>query len=238
MPDGGASLAIAGGLAGGSSILASRSASKASSKANRRALAYEAQRYQDVRSLLMPFLQQGQAALGPQARLLGLRGRAAEEREISRLERSPIFSSLSRQGEQAILQNAAATGGLRGGNTQEALAQFRPQLLNTFLNERIMNLGNVVGQGQDAAGAVGGTSDSSGGRMSALRSQIGQDQAGGILGMAQGVSNAFGQYMQHQQLQSLLNNGGHDGNGAGGGTGLPNNMSPSSIQRWRNTILN
>ncbi len=56
-------------------------------------------------------------------------GMEAQQGAISGLEGSPIFQALARQGEDAILQNASATGGLRGGNVQGALGQFRPAAL-------------------------------------------------------------------------------------------------------------
>ncbi|WP_449405980.1 hypothetical protein [Massilia phosphatilytica] len=37
---------------------------------------------------------------------------------------APRFQALQQQGNDAILANASATGGLRGGNVQGALGQF------------------------------------------------------------------------------------------------------------------
>ena len=59
------------------------------------------------------------------------------------------------QGENAMLQNAAATGGLRGGNLQGALAKFRPQVLSQLINQRMAQLGGLAGMGQQAATTLG-----------------------------------------------------------------------------------
>ena len=54
------------------------------------------------------------------------------------------------QGQDAILQNASAIGGLRGGNTQAALAQFRPALLSQLIAEQYNRLGGLSSLGQNA----------------------------------------------------------------------------------------
>jgi hypothetical protein len=41
----------------------------------------------------------------------------------------PEYQAMIREGENAMLQNASATGGLRGGDTQNALANFRQNTL-------------------------------------------------------------------------------------------------------------
>lgn len=41
---------------------------------------------------------------------------------------SPEYAALSQQSQQAAMRNASATGGLRGGDTQVALASIAPQL--------------------------------------------------------------------------------------------------------------
>jgi hypothetical protein len=74
----------------------------------------------------------GGPALQAQMAALGLSGPEAQQEYVAQQEQSPAFQALARQQEEALLQNASATGGLRGGNVQGALAQFRPALLNQF----------------------------------------------------------------------------------------------------------
>ena len=96
-----------------------------------------------------------QGSLGAQEDLLGLNGADAQGRAISQIENSPYFSGLVKQGENAILQNASATGGLRGGNTQAALAQFRPNMLAAAIDQQYQRLGGLTSLGQNAAAGVG-----------------------------------------------------------------------------------
>lgn len=140
-----------------------------------------------------------QGSLTQQQNLLGLNGAQAQGSAISQIENSPYFSGLVKQGENAILQNSSATGGLRGGNTQAALAQFRPNMLAAAINDQYTKLGGLTNIGQNAAAGVGNTGQATANNNSSLLGQLGAAQAGGILGQAagqvqgiNGISSAFG----------------------------------------------
>ena len=89
-----------------------------------------------ITSLLKPYTAAGPQALSGIQDMLGLNGAEAQSAALAGVEGSPEMALLSKQGEDAILANASATGGLRGGNTQDALAQFRPALLSSLINDR------------------------------------------------------------------------------------------------------
>lgn len=138
-------------------------------------------------------------SLDAQKDLLGLNGADAQGAAIQGIESSPYFSGLVKQGENAILQNASATGGLRGGNTQGALAQFRPQMLAAAIADQYQRLGGITSLGQNAAAGVGNAGQNAANANSALLGQVGAARAGGILGQAagqvqgiNGISSAFG----------------------------------------------
>lgn len=149
----------------GGSVLKGKAASKAGKLqvaseqeaiAQQRA-AIEEQRLarEEMRTLLNPYVEAGGSALQGQMAALGLAGPEALEAYVAQQEKSPYFQSLARQQEEAILQNASATGGLRGGNVQGALAQFRPALLNQFLDQQYGRLGGLTKIGQASAAGVG-----------------------------------------------------------------------------------
>lgn len=96
---------------------------------------------------LEEFAAVGPEALRQQRALAGLAGPEAQRTAISQIEADPAFQALAQQGEEAILQRASATGGLRGGDVQAALAQFRPQLLNQFINQQYQRLGGLTSLG-------------------------------------------------------------------------------------------
>lgn len=149
-----------------------------------------------------PFQQAGQQAFQQQQALAGLQGQQAQQQAIGTLEASPLYQSLARQGEEAILQRASATGGLRGGNVQAALAQFRPAMLQQLIDQQYSRLGGLAGtglgvterlatMGQSAAGLQGQSGINVGSNIGNLLAQQGQAQAGGTLGISQGIGQAL-----------------------------------------------
>lgn len=141
-----------------------------------------------LQKLLQPFVSTGTNATTALSNLIGLGGNDAQASAISALQQSPEFTSALQSGQNAILQNASATGGLRGGNTQAALAQFSPQLLAQTINNQYSRLGNLASLGQNAAAGVGNAGLSTGSGISNLLQQKGAALAGGQL--AQGNAAA------------------------------------------------
>ena len=134
-------------------------------------------------------------------------GAERQRQAIQGIEQGPQFQELLRQGEQGILQNASATGGLRGGNVQGALAQFRPSLLNQLIEAQYGKLAGLTTLGSSSAqnllntGASAAAGTATAGQASAqnignLQTGIGAAQAGGTIGAAnaysQGMSGAVG----------------------------------------------
>ena len=149
-----------------------------------------------VQKLLQPYTQAGAGALAQQQALLGMGTPEAQQQAINALQSGPQFQALQQQGENAILQNASATGGLRGGNVQGALAQFRPALLSGLIDQQYSRLGGLASLGQNAAAGVGNAGMSTGTNIATLLGRQGQAQAGGILGqqsaLTGGINQAFG----------------------------------------------
>lgn len=130
---------------------AASSASKAQTSSAQAGITEQRRQFEAIQKLMAPYVTAGTAALGNQAALLGLGGPEAQAKAIAALEASPQFTALQQQGENAILANASATGGLRGGNTQGALAQFRPQVLSSLIENQFGRLGSLSTLGQNSA---------------------------------------------------------------------------------------
>lgn len=141
-----------------------------------------------VRELLKPYVEAGAPALAAQQAMLGLGTPEAEAAQIAAAERSPTFQAMLRTGEEALLQRASATGGLRGGNVQAALAQFRPQLLAQELENRYSRLGGLTALGQQSAAGVGTAGMETGSAIARLQAERGAALAGGELGQAKAFS--------------------------------------------------
>jgi hypothetical protein len=178
-------------IVGGTSLASSAMGSKAAKSAGQ--LQYDASQAgvaetraarEEMRGLLQPYVAAGGPALQAQMAALGLAGPEAQQEYVAGQEQSPMFQSLARQQEEALLQNASATGGLRGGNIQGALAQFRPQLLNQFLEQQYGRLGGLTSLGQQSAAGVGTAGMQSAGSIADLLAQGGAARAGAKLGSA------------------------------------------------------
>lgn len=115
-----------------------------------------------------------------------------QARAVAQIEGQPMFQAIARQGEEAILQNASATGGLRGGNTQGALARFRPELLNQFINQQYGRLAGLTELGQNAAAGVGSAGLSTGANIGNVLMSRGQATAAGAGAQGQIFANTIG----------------------------------------------
>lgn len=186
-------LGVAGSVIGG--IQANRGASKAANAQVQAAqLGVEENRRQFdlVQTLLKPYVEGGTAAFEQQQNLLGLGGATSQQQAIGALQSSPFFQAQLNQGTNAILQNASATGGLRGGNVQGALSQFAPQLLQQTYQNQLANLGGMASAGLGAATGTGAAAQNAAAQNSQLFGNMGQAQAGAYLARAQNNQNMVG----------------------------------------------
>lgn len=156
---------------------------------------------QGAQAGLQPYQQGGTNALQMQQALSGAMGPDAQAQAYQALQNSPMFAQLLESGNTNILQNASATGGLRGGNTQQALAQFGPQLLQQLAQQQFGQLGQLSGMGLQAAGQSGQFGVQGAGAQAAGFQNLGAIEAGGILGQQQAMSN-FKQNVTNTGLQA------------------------------------
>lgn len=149
-----------------------------------------------MEKLLSPYVSAGATALGQQQALLGLSGADAQRNAYAAIENSAGFQAQVQQGENAMLQNASATGGVRGGNIQGALAQYRPAMLTNAINQQYANLGGLTQMGQNSAAGVGSSGMTSANNVATLLAQQGAASAGGVLGQANAYSGVLNAPMQ------------------------------------------
>lgn len=142
--------------------------------------------------LMSPYVAAGVPALTAQQALVGLQGPEAEQAAVDRLTGGSRFQELARQGEEALLQRASATGGLRGGNVQAALAQFRPQLLNQLIEQQYTQLGGLTNIGQASAVRQAAAGQQTGVNLANLLANQGQAIAGGQVARGNVARQTFG----------------------------------------------
>jgi hypothetical protein len=190
----GAAIAAGAGLAGSymsgqAQAGAAGDAADAQQAASAAAIAEQKRQFNAIQKLLKPYVQGGNTALTAQLNLIGLGGETLQERAINQLAEGPQMDALVQQGENAIRQNASATGGLRGGNTQAALAQFRPQMLSQLIDSQYAKYAGLSNMGQNSAAMTGQAGMETGNQISQLLQQQGAAQAGALLAGGKAQAN-------------------------------------------------
>lgn len=214
----GLSAAAIGGIAAavggvGSALISSNASSKASAaqtaaadagvQVQQNALDSQNQHFDAISNLLSPYISSGNNANTAAGNLAGANGAGPQAQAIAGIQNGPVFQGENKLGQDAILQNAAATGGLRGGNVQGALAQFSPALLNSLINQQYGQLAGLSSTGAQAGVGLGGVSSqfanvgaNTSNSIGTLLNTAGAAQAGGIISGANainsGISSAVG----------------------------------------------
>jgi hypothetical protein len=215
---------VTGLIVGGSQLLggmmqadAAESAAQAQAGAAGEGIAEQRRQFDAIQQLLQPYVQAGTGAIGQfqpfqqagqqafqrQQAIAGLLGPAAQREAIAGIEQGPGFQANVRQGEEALLQRASATGGLRGGNIQAALAQFRPQLLQQEIDKQYGRLGGFAGTGLGVSEALYRGGQASAVNQASQAGTLGSNVAN-LLGQ-QGAAMAGGELGQARAFGSLLN---------------------------------
>lgn len=197
-------VAVVGGslLSSEISSNASEDAAHAQTEASNKSIDSRNAQFAETKKLLQPWITTGVDAASGQRDLIGLGTPDAQKAAIDRLRGGAEFGSLKTVGENAILANASATGGLRGGNVQAGLAQYDESLLSTLINQQYARLGGLSQQGLSAGNALAGVGTSVGEGNSIDINASGAADAGAALGRGRaqvggvnGAVNAAGIYM-------------------------------------------
>lgn len=178
-------------VASSNSAGAARDAANIQANAAQAGISAQTDAQSKIQALLAPYVGAGNQSLVKQQDLLGLNGNDAQLSAINAIKTSSQFDALNKTGQDSILQNASATGGLRGGNTQAALAQFSPALLNSLISDQYTKLGGITSLGQNAAAGTGNAGMQSANSVSALLAQQGRANAGGVLGQTSAINSGL-----------------------------------------------
>jgi len=198
-------------------ILGSSSSKKAIGRANDATQLGLANARTDLNSQLAasqgrldPYEHAGTDALSGIRSILGLDGNDAQGSAITGLQNSPLFQSLMRNGQDILLNNASATGGLRGGNLQHGLANFSADTLAQVIQQQLSNLSPLMSQGFGATQFGAGLGAQNAAQLGQLDVGSGQANAGAILGKNAVNNNMF------SEIQKTLQNAATGGMGGAG----------------------
>lgn len=217
-----------GGLLGaGSQKKAIKKATQAQIDALNKAIEEQRRQFDLTRSDFAPYLEAGTGAIGGLSDLLGLNGNDKAGAAIEALKGSPIYQSLYDNGLEAVLQNASATGGVRGGNTERGLAGFAGDTLSSVIADQLSRLGGLAGLGEGATNSVAGFGAHTADAIGNFFNQQGQARASGAL--AKGGINAQMWNNAGSFLDSIVSAAFGAGAGPGGAPFNPGQFASSAF---------
>ena len=211
--------AIGSFIGGGAAKKASRKAEAERIAAMDRAIGEQRRQFDVTRQDYAPLL----SLLAPSASRLGdgigLNGADKQQAFMDYVQTSPQLLAQIRNGEEAVRANGSATGGLRGGNIQRGLADFRADRYASELDRQLAQLAGAAGLGSGATDSVSAFGANASNNVSNLFTQQGEARAGGIL--TRGGINASNWSNLGQGLDQALSMiiGGAGGGGAGSSVG-------------------
>ena len=189
-------------VAGGLNYLAADKAGEVQAEASRAGIAETARQFDITQEQLAPFREAGVSALAEQQALLGLGTPEEAEAAMARFTETPGQQFLRSQQERALTRNAAAIGGLGGGNVRRALQESAFGRAQTDLSNRLNRLAGISGTGQTATTATGQFGAGASRDIANLQTSAGAARASGILGQQQAIAGTV------QNLTGLATQGG------------------------------
>jgi hypothetical protein len=145
-------------MSGGSSDSGAEDAAEVQAQAQREALDY----LKSTERLPQALREGALTGLGSEYGLtLGANGKFVSDGKsiVQRAEDSPFYQTMVQRGEEGVLRNASATGGLRSGNTNEALASVNQNaLMASYANQLsgLQGMAQLPSNANNIAGSMAG----------------------------------------------------------------------------------
>ena len=180
-----------------------------------KALGQSNQGLDQMTGTLSPWAKGGQSAFERQAALSGALGSEAQAKALAEWNESPEQAFLREQGERSVTRNAAALGGLGGGNVMKELNRFGTGLAAQDYQNSFDRLGSVSGMGGQAASQLATGQLGTGQFNAGLNAQLGNIRYGAGQDLAAQLGQmggALGDLQNQQGLQDAAFYGGGMGN--------------------------
>lgn len=170
-----------GGIFGGITKALFGDPSKDIKKATEQDLAFQREGLDYLKSVQAPVLARREQAAEP---LMGFYTDPEQRAQFYQdATQDPTYDYLTGLGEESVMRGAAATGGLRGGGTQPALANIQHKIAQNLVNQRLRGLQGFAQQPVNA------------GQVAQQYSNMGSTQRQGTVGAAQADQAGLGQLM-------------------------------------------
>ena len=177
-----------------SGVMGARSASKAAkaqTAGQNASISEQRRQFDATQANLQPFQQAGEGAIAEQQNLIGLNGEDAQQASFDAMQNSPGQQFLRDRAQKNLLRNSSAIGGLGGGNVRSALVEQGVGFAQQDLNNQFGRLGQLAGQGQNAATSIGQFGQQSANNISNAQTNIGNARSSGIMNKSNAIQGAF-----------------------------------------------
>jgi hypothetical protein len=236
----------AGAIVGGSIISGAIGADASQSAANTQAgaanQATQAQlgMFNQTQQNLAPWMTAGKGSLAQLQGLVGSGpGQLGKPFGMADFMADPGYQWRVQQGQDAIMNQRSALGGVNSGATLKALSDYTAgQATGTWddaygryiqQNQNLFNmLNSMSGTGANAAAGLGGIGTQVGEQIGSNIMGAGNARAAGQIGSANAITGAMGQGFNAYLMSQYLNPGGGNPYGPWGGPG-PQTVSPASF---------
>lgn len=159
-------------------------------------IAEQRRQFDITQEQMAPFREAGVSALEQQQALLGLSGVEAQQAAMAGLEESPAQRFIRERQQKALLRNAAAIGGLGGGNVRTALQEQAAGFAAQDIQNQFARLGQMAGQGQATTAQLGQFGAGTAQNIANLQQQAAGARASGLLGAHQVGAQTTGQLFE------------------------------------------
>lgn len=160
-------------------ITGTNKAAEAAQKAAGQQLGFQQQGLDYIKEVQQPVLDLRNQALPALYGFYDPSNTQGQQQFVDQAMSSPFYNQMIQQGEEAVLRNQAATGGLRSGTTQQNLARNSQNVLQGLVNQQLSGLGSFANMNINPS------------LVSNQLGQMGATQAGGTLAAGQSQQDAF-----------------------------------------------
>jgi hypothetical protein len=176
-------------------------------------------------------------------------GQSGQAGNMSRFFTSPDYQFRLSEGQRDLGNSFAARGGAASGNALRALTSLNQNMASGEYGNYVSRLMQMAGLGQAATTNAAGASQTATNNMMQNNTAAGDARASGIMGAANGVSNAINSGMNWYMMNNYLNGAGgaapaavaptysQFGPYAGGYQGLPSGLQAAPRTWNRNNVI-
>jgi hypothetical protein len=132
------------------SASAAGDAADAQSQSAANNLALAQQQYNTMQTQISPYLAAGQTGMSGYENLLGANGADQQGAAINQIKSGAQYQGDIQSANENVLANASATGGLRGSNVSNTLANTSISTLNGLITSKLAGYGTLMSNGLNA----------------------------------------------------------------------------------------